>query len=177
MLCTQLKVLGLDDETLTLLVDNPGAIQPRVASCGRAQCDLLARLNALAGERLERDCALGKSSTAKSQEIELQLLSIDVDLALLLVPGELSNRIGLAMRQLNGMSNLIIVTYANDYAGYIVPAEEYPMGGYDVGVSHFGPQAETLLIQTTIDLIAEASSKDPGNFEDLRSYRATALPT
>jgi hypothetical protein len=159
-LCNQLKVLGLDDRTLTLMVENPGATQPSTASLDSAQYDLLARLNALAGERLERDCALSESQGSKRQEIGLHLLSIDANLAVLLFPGELSSRIGLAIRQRSSLSNLIIVTYANDYAGYIVPAEEYPMGGYEVGVSHFKAEAETILTQAILDLIAEATSEE-----------------
>lgn len=58
------------------------------------------------------------------------------------------------------MSNLIIVTYANDYVGYVIAAAEYPIGGYDVGISHFSAQAETVLIQAALDLIAEACGKD-----------------
>jgi hypothetical protein len=85
-------------------------------------------------------------------------MSFDPDLAVLLIPGELSSRIGLSIKQRSGVMNLIIVTYANNYAGYIVPAEEYPKGGYEVGVSHFGPEAEVILTQAALDLIGEATS-------------------
>ena len=52
------------------------------------------------------------------------------------------------------------MTYANDYVGYVIAAAEYPIGGYDVGISHFSAQAETVLIQAALDLIAEACGKD-----------------
>jgi len=153
---SRLKVSGLDDEMLTPIVENPGATLPSIASLDCAQYDLLARLNALVGERLERDHALSKSQGSRTEELDLHLLNLDPGLALLLFPGELSSRIGLAIRQGCGLSNLIIVTYANDYVGYVVPAAEYPIGGYDVGVSHFGAQAEAVLIRAALDLIAEA---------------------
>ena len=52
------------------------------------------------------------------------------------------------------------MTYANDYIGYLVAAEEYPKGGYEVGVSHFKPEAETILLQASLDLVAQATRRE-----------------
>ena len=159
-LCARLLSLGFDDEALTVMVENPGAALSGATCVDEAHYDLLATLNALLGERMERDHALTKSQGKSTQEIGLRLLSLDPDLAILFIPGELSSRVGMAIRQRSSLNNLIFVTYANDYQGYVISAAEYPIGGYDVGVSHFSAQAETVLIQAALDLIAEACGKD-----------------
>jgi len=156
----RLLSLGFDDETLTVMVENPGADLSGVTCLDEAHYDLLATLNALLSERMERDHALTKSQGKHTQEIDLRLLSLDPGLAVLFIPGELSSRIGLAIKQRSSLTNLIIMACANDYVGYLIPAAEYPIGGYDAGVSHFSAQAETVLIQAALDLIAEACSKD-----------------
>ena len=102
-LCDQLRVLGLDEQTLTLMVENPGTTHPNIAAVDRAHYDLLARLNTLVGERLHRDHALSDAQGSQQQEIDLYLLRVDADLAVLLFPGELSSRIGLSIKQRNGV--------------------------------------------------------------------------
>ncbi len=155
-------LLAPGDKTLHSIENNLAVSPERDISLALAQLsrkyDLLARLNMLAGERLERDGPLRKSGECQEQEIDLYLMSFDPDLAVLLIPGELSSRIGLSIKQRSGVRNLIIVTYANNYAGYIVPAEDYPKGGYEVGVSHFAAGAEVILTQVALDLIGEATS-------------------
>ena len=154
-LCGQLTTLGLDDTILKMIVENPGTTYPNAAAFDQTHYDLLAQLNALTGERLERERVLHLSQGSPSQEIDLYLLRIDADLSILFFPGELSNQIGVSLKEQSGLQDLMIVTYTNDYIGYLVAAHDYPKGGYDVGVSHFKPEAEAILTEAALKLIAE----------------------
>ena len=57
----------------------------------------------------------------------------------------------------------MIVTYANDYIGYLVSAKDYPQGGYEVGVSDFKPAAQAILTEAALDLIAEPIGRETKN--------------
>jgi hypothetical protein len=156
-LCGQLRARGLDGALLQLMADNPGTTYPNPVAVDQTHYDLLAQLNTLAGERLERKRVLGLSQGQTSQEIDLDVLRIDPDLSIFFFPGELSNQIGMSLKAQCGLQDLMIVTYANDYVGYLASAADYPLGGYDVGVSHFTPQAEAILTETALNLIAECT--------------------
>ncbi len=159
----QLRLSGLDDRTLTIIAEGFGCVPlERVKSFNNVQYDLLARLTALAGERLERDHALSESRGCQKQEIDVYLLTIDADLGVLFFPGELSNRIGLSIKQRAGLRDLIIVSYANNYIGYIVPREEFPKGGYEVGASHFTDEAEAIVSQGILNLTGERPRRKTG---------------
>ncbi|MFQ5854117.1 MAG: hypothetical protein ACE5LU_00525 [Anaerolineae bacterium] len=153
----ELRSLGFDDKALDLIDDSQGTPAESEASLTPAQLErkreICARLNTVIGERLERDWALKKAGDRQNQEIELYLLTVDEDLAILLVPVELSNRTGRSIAQRTRIENLWIVTCANGYAGYIEPGSEYPLGGYEVGVSHFKPEAEAILVEAAVDLV------------------------
>jgi len=161
-LCQQLAALGLDDSILKMIVENPGTTYPNAPVFEEPHFNLLARLNALAGERLERERVRQLSQGSPHQEIDLYLLRIDADLAILCFPGELSNQIGASIKARSGLRDLMIVTYANNYIGYLVSAKDYPEGGYDVGVSHFKPEAEAIVTEAALDLVAK-SIPSPGD--------------
>ena len=158
----ELRSLGLDDKALDLIADSQGTPAESEASVKPAEMErkreICACLNMMIGERLERDWALKKAAGREDQEIEFCLLTIDEDLAFLLVPAELSNSIGLSLSRKTGIEDLFVVSCANGYAGYIVPASNYPLGGYEVGVSHFMPEAEAILTEAVVDLALKRAS-------------------
>ncbi|MDX9974298.1 MAG: neutral/alkaline non-lysosomal ceramidase N-terminal domain-containing protein [FCB group bacterium] len=75
------------------------------------------------------------------RKAELQILRIG-SVALVGLPGEPLLDVGLAVRKSvteEGFSRAVVVGLANDYIGYLVPAKEFPHGGYEVDTrSYYG---------------------------------------
>jgi neutral ceramidase len=60
------------------------------------------------------------------------------DWALLAVPGEPTTRVGQALRGFVG-DPAFLVSFADDWVGYVLAREEYASGGYEATVSFHGP--------------------------------------
>jgi neutral ceramidase len=77
-------------------------------------------------------------------------------LALLALPGEFFVETGERIRSGCGIADLIVAGYANDYVGYVAPADAYEQGGYEPGVTAFGPEAEGIIVDASLAALAEA---------------------
>ncbi|WP_439887665.1 neutral/alkaline ceramidase [Pseudomonas sp. MBLB4123] len=66
-------------------------------------------------------------------------------LGLLAVPGEFTVMAGRRLRSTvaavpgSGLQHLVVAGYSNAYAGYVTTQEEYSLGHYEGGSTHFGP--------------------------------------
>ena len=92
-------------------------------------------------------------SGAKSVCPETQAVSIG-EVTMLTTPGELFSAIGRAIKALR--SGTFVVTYANDYVGYIPTREAFAQGGYEVktGIaSKLAPEAGELLLRQAQEML------------------------
>ena len=65
-------------------------------------------------------------------EAEIQFLTLNKQVALLSIPGELFFEIGERIKESIAMPYVYIIGYCNDYIGYIPTGQAYKEGGYEV---------------------------------------------
>jgi hypothetical protein len=53
-----------------------------------------------------------------------------------------------------------VACYANDYVGYVVPEHSYDEGGYESGVTSFGPEAEGIIRNASVEMLREVMNGD-----------------
>jgi hypothetical protein len=69
------------------------------------------------------------------------------------IPGEMGSKLGLQIKSaLRGdkSKHPIIVGLGNEWISYILPPEEYTQGGYEPGVSFYGPQLGPVMVDQAI---------------------------
>jgi len=127
--------------------------------------EIMAQLSRVQNERWAAAWARQKGET--SQRTELQAISLGEGLALLALPGEFFVETGEKIRRAvaqgrgpepRGISDLFLACYANDYIGYVVPAEAYEQGGYEPGVTFCPPEAEATVIEASTRLLQRVAT-------------------
>jgi hypothetical protein len=128
--------------------------------------EVMARLTRVQSERWAAVWARQRGET--SQRAEVQALSLGEGLALLALPGEFFVETGEAIRRAvsnphsvaqgpspeqDGVSDLFLACYANDYIGYVVPPVAYDQGGYEPGVTFCPPEAEAEIVDISVRLL------------------------
>lgn len=77
---------------------------------------------------------------------ELQTFRIG-ELAWACVPGELFNEIGTEIKECSPFEHTFVVTYANDWIGYLPTPQAYEEGGYEVSqVCNVAPEAMVMMV-------------------------------
>lgn len=94
-----------------------------------------------------------RSGEKGTRRTEVQALQLGEGLSLIALPGEFFSRTGEMIREESGIEDLMIGCYANDYIGYIVPADEYELGGYESGVTFFAREAEAIIRRTSVEML------------------------
>lgn len=111
--------------------------------------------------RTERQVAARGRRTGAGPHIvrpEIQAVGLARDTAIVGLPGEFFVETADAIRHDVGIPNLLVSCYTNHYVGYICPREVFDQGGYESGVTLFGPDAEPLVRKTARALVKEVTS-------------------
>ena len=74
-------------------------------------------------------------------------------LAVAMLPGEFFVETGRSIARRSPFEHTFVCGYANDYAGYFAPANEFSCGGYEVGSTRFGPEAEGIIVDAASGLL------------------------
>ncbi len=69
-------------------------------------------------------------------------------------PNEIFTEIGVAVKEQSPFENTFILGVAGGHSGYIATAAEYVEGGYAVNGSPFAPEAEQVIIDSSLELIS-----------------------
>jgi neutral ceramidase len=104
---------------------------------------------ALQGIRALRSMRLSPELIERQVELAVARLG---ELTLVAVPGELYNRLGVAIRQASGQP-VLLFGYTNGYAGYLPVREAYGAIDYEVLVSPFAPGAGEQVVQALQTLL------------------------
>jgi hypothetical protein len=88
---------------------------------------------------------------------ELQLFAIGSDIALLAMPGEPFVEIGLAVKQRSPFSHTLFSGYSNVGWAYIPVPDAYPLGGYEVEITPFSPEASGQIVEESVGLLREVA--------------------
>jgi len=113
--------------------------------------ELRPRLNAVAMERVLID--RGVVHPGRTETLELQAVRLAQDCVVVTLPGEFLVATARTLEQRCGVEHLLIAGYANGYCGYVPPAEEFPEGGYEVGMARFETGAEAKIVDSAVDLV------------------------
>lgn len=87
--------------------------------------------------------------------VTLQTFTIGDRIALPLVPGEPFCQIGLDVKRRSPFAHTLFAGYANVGWAYIPTPDAYPLGGYEVEITPFAPQAAELLTDASVALLDE----------------------
>lgn len=128
----KLKALGPDD------IKGSRAIRPR--------------LNQLRIDRVTK--TRFPAGSGETQRVEVQAFRISPQAAVVMLPGEFFVQTGKEIERRAGLEHVFICAYANDYAGYFAPANEFPCAGYEVGSTRFVPEAEAMIADAAQSLLA-----------------------
>lgn len=113
--------------------------------------ELRPRLNELNMVRIR--AAMAGENPRTREEVEIQVLRIARQSALIALPGEFFVETGRTLRDEAGVEHLVVAGYANGYVGYVPPAHEHGKGGYEVGISRFAPPAEEIVVREALALL------------------------
>lgn len=117
--------------------------------------DVMAQLTRVQNERWA--AAWGRRQEATVQRTDVQALLLGEGLAVLGLPGEFFVETAAAIRAECGIEDLFVACYANDYIGYVIPADAYEQGGYESGVTFCPPEAEAMVREVALAALREAS--------------------
>jgi hypothetical protein len=112
--------------------------------------EIAARVTMARGERVTLARTRDKGPF---REEEVQAMRLGDGLFVVGLPGEVFYETGEEIRKLSGLEDLIVIAYANDYPGYFCRAEAFAEGGYEAGVTPFGPEADTLLVKAAVEAL------------------------
>jgi hypothetical protein len=87
-------------------------------------------------------------------ELEIQAIRIN-DIAIVGIPGEPFVEIGLAVKAASPFQHTLFSGYSNIGGSYIPMANAFPVGGYEVDVTPYRPEAAQAVIDATGALLRE----------------------
>jgi hypothetical protein len=85
--------------------------------------------------------------------LQAQAFTIGDDIALMAVPGEPFAEIGLAVKRDSPFEHTLFSGYSNAGWAYIPTPDAYPLGGYEVEITPFSPEAAGLIVANCLDLM------------------------
>ena len=88
---------------------------------------------------------------------EAQVFAIGAKIALAAIPGEPFVEIGLQIKKQSPIEHTLFSGYSNVGWAYIPVAEAYPLGGYEVEVTPFSPDAAGIIVGETLSLLEEVA--------------------
>jgi len=86
---------------------------------------------------------------------EIQALAVD-DTAMVALPGEALVSLGLSIKEFSPFAKTFILGYGNDYLGYIAPAEDFDLGGYETRLARWSflePEAYQILLNKSLEVL------------------------
>ena len=97
---------------------------------------------------------------------EIQALRLGAGLAVIALPGEFFVETADALRSSvaqgpspeQRIDDLLVACYANDYVGYVIPEDAYAAGGYESGVTFCTEDAERMIADEALRLLAEVAT-------------------
>jgi hypothetical protein len=89
------------------------------------------------------------------RSVTFQAFSIGDTIALPIVPGEPFCAIGTAVKARSPFAHTLFGGYANVGWAYIPTADAYPLGGYEVEITPFAPEAADIIVDESVALLNE----------------------
>jgi hypothetical protein len=90
---------------------------------------------------------------------EAQLFTIGDNIALVGIPGEPFVEIGLQVKRESPFQHTLFSGYSNIGWAYIPVPDAYPLGGYEVEITPFSPDAAGIVVQETLTLLRQLADQ------------------
>lgn len=90
--------------------------------------------------------------------VTLQTFAIGDQIALPVVPGEPFCQIGMQVKERSPFPYTLFAGYANVGWAYIPTADAYPLGGYEVEITPFAPEAAAMVVEASVSLLRELAA-------------------
>ncbi|MGI8484712.1 MAG: hypothetical protein ACR2OU_10670 [Thermomicrobiales bacterium] len=87
--------------------------------------------------------------------VEMYATTIGDDIALLAMATEPFTTIGLAIKERSPFAQTLVSGYSGVGWAYLPTADAYPLGGYEIEVTPFAPEAAEIAIEQALDLLNE----------------------
>lgn len=92
-------------------------------------------------------------------EVEVQVIALSDDVAILSLPGEIFVELGLAIKKQSPFKHTFIAELANGSMGYVPNREAYPQGNYEVVSARGAPGSGEKLVEVALRLLNEARQR------------------
>jgi len=96
-----------------------------------------------------------RSQGQTSRTFELQIMTIGNSIALVALPGEPFVEIGMAIKRGSSFPNTLFSGYSNVGWAYIPIPDACPLGGYEVEITPFSPDAAGQIVDESLSLLRE----------------------
>ena len=90
--------------------------------------------------------------------VTLQSFTIGQSIALPVVPGEPFCQIGLQVKAGSPFPHTLFAGYANIGWAYIPTADAYPLGGYEIEITPFAPEAAAMVVEQSLALLRDLAA-------------------
>jgi hypothetical protein len=112
------------------------------------------RLETMHAKRAAMRADLARQVYGKTHRtFELQSFTIGDDIALIAMPGEPFCQIGMAIKSQSPYQHTLFSAYSNVGWAYIPTPDAYELGGYEVEITPFSPDASVQIVQESLTLL------------------------
>jgi hypothetical protein len=133
----------------------------QLRTTGGAEADLL-ELTMLAKRAGMRADLARRSEGQTHRTFDLQVFTIGDSIALVAMPGEPFAEIGMAIKAGSPFPNTLFSGYSNIGWAYIPMPDAYPLGGYEVEITPFSPDAAGQIVDESLALLRELGAAAQG---------------
>ncbi len=112
--------------------------------------------------RMEYVYAGPEGRPAKNEDIEIQVMRLSSEVALVALPGEFLNDMARDLERDAPAPHVLVAGYSNGYIGYVPRAEDFPHGGYEVGCARFEPEVAATITTAARAQLAALYEKAAG---------------
>jgi hypothetical protein len=147
------KEMG-DPETLADAAAGHAAEIERLRAAGSPAADI--KHETMLAKRASMRANLAKRLAGTTTwTVEMYATAIGDDIALLAMATELFTSIGLAIKERSPFAQTLVSGYSGVGWAYLPTADAYPLGGYEIEVTPFAPEAAEIAIEQALDLLNE----------------------
>ena len=120
------------------------------------------RLKLRSLERLRRTEAIAPTVEKEGWKIplEIQVIGIGKDLAIVGLPGEIFAELGLTIKQSSPFKTTLVIELTNSHIAYVPTSKAFSQGSYETINSRLAPGGGEMMVETAIKLLKEIKRED-----------------
>ncbi len=121
------------------------------------------RLKIRSLERLRRTEAIAPTVEREGWKLplEVQVIGIGKDLAIVGLPGEIFVELGLAIKKSSPFKTTLVVELTNSHIAYVPTRNAFSQGSYETINSRLAPGGGEMMVEAAINLLKQIKEEDP----------------